>query len=96
MYVCCAVTHENVISLFFLDEGIIAINLFNMFGKLGSSLQLKNSSNILSIQLDSALVRFAHTVHDCLNVNFPVDGQEEEKQLSASPLLILRRWTFSL
>jgi hypothetical protein len=91
------VTHANVISLFFLDEGIIAINLFlNMFGKLGSSLQLRISSNILSIQLDSAVVRFAHTVHDCLDVNFPEDGQEEENLLCASPLLILRPWTFSL
>jgi hypothetical protein len=83
------VTHANVISLFFLDEGIIASNLFvNMSGKLDSSLQLNNSSNILSIQLDRALVCFAHTVHDCLNVNYPVDGQEEEKQLCASPLLM--------
>jgi hypothetical protein len=86
MNVWCAVTHRNVINLFFLGGDIIASILFlDIFGKLGTSLQLNSSTNILSIQLDSALDHFAHIVHDCLNVNFPLDGLEEDDQLCATP-----------
>jgi hypothetical protein len=81
--VCC---DGNVISLFFLDVDVIASSLFlDIFGKLGPSLQLNSSTDILSIQLDSILVHFAHMVHDCLNMNFSLDELEEDDQLCPPP-----------
>jgi hypothetical protein len=64
-------TQERVIDPFFLDENIITSNFFLDILQNYALPQLDDDDNLI-LQLDSSPVHFAHTVYDCLNMNFPV------------------------
>jgi hypothetical protein len=71
MNVWCLLVHKRVISQCFFDEDIIKSNSFLDMMESYALPQLNNKNNNLILQLDGVPVHFAHTVHDCFNMNFP-------------------------
>jgi hypothetical protein len=88
---CCPLTHDRVILLFFFKRDIITgISLPVM---LENNAHPQVNKNVM-LQLDGEPACFALTVRECLNVNFP-DPEIQIRGPLALPfvLLKLRLWT---